>query len=208
MIHILTRINRLRTIRFILIILCGLLIVGGEVYAQQSSKNAKKKYSKRKKVKKKAPAPALPVFTLSGKIMMVESYCGGAAPSRELLNEIKRPKPCLEKYFFIKKGDANSAKNPVIDVIKVDSTGSFSIKLKQGVYCIIQDFQTKPLQLENYKSSTLYQYQGDDCMRKFWADCYQTVDLKSNVSDLNITVYKKCFGDGNPCMLYTGPMPP
>jgi hypothetical protein len=45
-------------------------------------------------------------------------------------------------------------------------------------------------------------------MRKFWADCYQTVDLKSNVSDLNITVYKKCFGDGNPCMQYTGPMPP
>ena len=115
MIHILTRINRLRTIRFILIILCGLLIVGGEVYAQQSSKNAKKKYSKRKKVKKKAPAPALPVFTLSGKIMMVESYCGGAAPSRELLNEIKRPKPCLEKYFFIKKHKRKNRNNTILD---------------------------------------------------------------------------------------------
>lgn len=175
--------------------------------AQQTKKPAKKKYTKHKKTKKKR-TPPLPTFTLSGRILMIESYCGGAAPSRELLEEIKKPKPCLEKYFFIKKGEANSAKNPVIDVIKVDSTGSFSMQLKQGTYCILQDFQTKPLQLENYKTNNNFQYQGDDCMRKYWADCYQTIELKENTNDLIITVYKKCFGDNNPCMIYTGPMPP
>ena len=173
----------------------------------QQKKPTKKKYSKSKK-KSKKPVVVLPTYTLTGKILMVETYCGGAAPSRELLEEIRKPKPCLEKHFFLKKSDANSAKNPVIDVIHVDSTGSFSIQLKQGTYCIIQDFQTKPIQLENYKTNNNFQYQGDDCMRKYWADCYQTIELKENINDLIITVYKKCFGDGNPCMIYTGPMPP
>ncbi len=196
----------MRTIKYILFILLGLMLFVNETQAQQK-KTGKKKYSKHKKKAKKA-APVLPTFTLSGQILIVESYCGGAAPSRELLEEVRRPKPCLEKYFFLKKGDANSAKNPVIDVINVDSTGRFSFKLKQGSYCVIQDFQTKPIQLENYKTSNNFDYQGDDCMRKYWADCYQTIDLKENINDLIITVYKKCFGNGNPCMIYTGPMPP
>lgn len=177
-----------------------------DAHAQQKKKPVKKKYSKHKKAKK--PAVVLPVFTLKGKIVLVDSYCGGAAPSRELLEEIRRPKPYLEKYFFLKRGDANSAKNPVIDVIIVDSLGNFSLELKQGVYCFIQDFQTKPLQLGNYKTSGNFQFQGDECMRKYWADCYLTIDLKQNINDLIITVYKKCFSDGNPCMIYTGPMPP
>jgi hypothetical protein len=196
----------LRIFKLILFIGIGIFALMNDAHAQQKKKPVKKKYSKNKKAKK--PIPALPTFTLSGKILMVESYCGGAAPSRELQDEIKKPKPCLEKYFFLKKGDANSAKNPVIDVINVDSTGSFSFQLKQGVYCVIQDFQTKPLQLENYKTSNNFNYQGDDCMRKYWADCYQTIDLKENINDLIITVYKKCDGDGNPCMIYTGPMRP
>lgn len=196
----------MKTIKYLALIFLGLLFCVNDVSAQQKKKPVKKKYSKHKKTRK--AAPALPTFTLSGKILMVESYCGGAAASREMLDEIRKPKPCLEKYFFIKKGDANSAKNPVIDVINVDSLGNFSFQLKQGSYCIIQDFQTKPLQLENYKSVMNFEYQGDDCMRKYWADCYQTIDLKENINDLIITVYKKCFGAGNPCMIYTGPMPP
>lgn len=184
-----------------------MLVMVNDVDAQQTKKPVKKKHAKHKKAKRK-PAPALPTFTLSGKILMIESYCGGAAPSRELLEEIRKPKPCTEKYFFIKKGDANSAKNPVIDAIHVDSAGSFSIQLKQGTYCILQDFQTKPLQLEQFKSGNNFEYQGDDCMRKYWADCFQMVDLKGNINDFTITVYKKCFGDGNPCLIYTGPMPP
>jgi hypothetical protein len=196
----------LKTIKYILFIALAMLMFVNESQAQQK-KPVKKKYSKSKK-KAKKPVVVLPTYTLTGKILMVESYCGGAAPSRELLEEIKKPKPCLEKHFFLKKGEANSAKNPVIDVINVDSTGSFSIQLKQGTYCIIQDFQTKPIQLENYKTNSSFQYQGDDCMRKYWADCYQTIELKENINDLIITVYKKCFGDGNPCMNYIGPMPP
>jgi hypothetical protein len=205
--HILIRTNKLKIFKLLLFLCCSALMCVSVANAQQTKKPAKKKYTKHKKTKKKR-TPPLPTFTLSGRILMIESYCGGAAPSRELLEEIKKPKPCLEKYFFIKKGEANSAKNPVIDVIKVDSTGSFSMQLKQGTYCILQDFQTKPLQLENYKTNNNFQYQGDDCMRKYWADCYQTIELKENTNDLIITVYKKCFGDNNPCMIYTGPMPP
>lgn len=208
MIHTLIRINKLKIIKLITLFLCGFLLLSSHVNAQQGKKKTtKKKHSKHHKAKKKA-APALPTFTLSGKIVMVESYCGGAAPSREMLQEISKPKPCLDKYFFLKKGDANSAKNPVIDVIKVDSTGSFSFQLKQGSYCVLQDFQTKPLQLENFKNANNFEYSGDECMRKYWADCYQTIQLNQDINNLIITVYKKCFGDGNPCLIYTGPMPP
>ena len=196
----------MKTIKLILYILFGLLVISSDTFAQQKKKSTKKKHSKHKS--KKKPAVVLPVFTLSGKIQIVDDYCGGAALPQEEMEQIRKPRPCLEKYFFLKKGDANSAKNPVIDVINVDSLGNFSFQLKQGVYCVIQDFQTKPIQLENYKTGNNFQYQGDDCMRKYWADCYQTIDLKSNINDLIITVYKHCFGNGNPCMIYTGPMPP
>lgn len=204
---ILIRTNKLKIIKLVLLLFCGILMHVNYAEAQQAKKPVKKKHVKHKKAKRK-PAPVLQTFALTGKILIVESYCGGAAPSRDLLETIRKPKPCLEKHFFLKKGDANSAKNPVIDVINVDSTGSFSMQLKQGTYCILQDFQTKPLQLENYKTGNNYDYQGDDCMRKYWADCYQTIELKENINDFIITVYKKCFGDGNPCMIYTGPMPP
>ena len=196
----------MKTINLIILIFCSLIFSSYEIQAQQKKKTAKKKHAKHKH--KKAPAAAVPTFTLSGKILIVNNYCGGVAPTQELLNSIREPQPCLEKYFFLKKGEANSAKNPVIDVIHIDSTGSFSVQLKKGTYCVIQDFQTKPLKLDNYKESENFKFQGDDCMRKYWSDCYQTIELNQNINDLIITTYKKCFGDGNPCMLYTGPMRP
>lgn len=177
--------------------------------AQQNKKKpVKKKSHKSKKPVPKKTVPQLRTFTLEGRVEFVDAYCGGAKPSAELLEMIKSPKPYTLSKFFIKKGEANSAKNPVVTFIETDTAGKFSIRLKEGQYCIIQDFQTKPLQLENYKSGINYTYQGDDCMRKYWADCYQSIDLKSDTSNLIITIYKKCFNDGNPCMQYIGPMPP
>ncbi len=161
----------------------------------------KKKPTSKKHVKhKRKPKPqvVIPEFTLSGKILLKEEFCDEEA-SKEII------KPCLEKTFFIKKGDANSAKNPVIDALHVDSTGAFSMRLKSGKYCILQDFQTRALALENYTSSEKFEYLGNDCMRKYWADCYLDIVLDKDINNLVITYSKKCHQSDNPCMKSLNP---
>ncbi len=167
------------------------------IYAQQSKKKpVKKKVSKHQK--KSKAAPVIPTYTLSGRIEIVEDICN---EEKQKIGE-SNPKPCLDKYFFIKKGNSNSAKNPVIDVIKVDEQGNFNLRLKQGNYCIIQSFQTKPLQLENYQSTKDFEYLGEDCLRQFWADCYKFVELNQDINDLIIKVSTTCYGENNPCLKY------
>ena len=46
-------------------------------------------------------------FLIKGKVTQTWSYCGGAAPTEEILEQCARPQPYNGKVFFLRKGKVN-----------------------------------------------------------------------------------------------------
>ena len=73
---------------------------------------------------------------ISGRVLQTSSYCGGAAPPPELLQELATPKPLANKTLYIKNGTANS-NSPSLPFTS-DSEGRFTLALSAGAYCIVE----------------------------------------------------------------------
>src|SRR4051812_11044433 len=82
------------------------------------------------------------LLTVSGKVTQTSSYCGGARPSEEMMEQYNKPKPYAGKIFYVRKGKENNKKAVVLKFIS-DSAGNFSFQLPAGSYCIIQQEQLK-----------------------------------------------------------------
>ena len=48
------------------------------------------------------------MFKVTGNILVAGSYCGGAAPSKEMEEEARRPKPFANQGFLIRAGKMNA----------------------------------------------------------------------------------------------------
>ena len=146
---------------------------------------------------------------ISGKVTQTSSYCGGAAPSEEMLRQYEQPTPYAGKVFYVRKGNTNDLKQPVVLKFKSDSSGKFSFRLAPGVYSIIQEEQVKALNLKKYVSNSEVSV-DQTCLKTWWKKPYQVLVIKDKeVKDLNFNFYHPCFISGDiPCMTYTGPMPP
>jgi|GEM_PF-4165288 len=129
---------------------------------------------------------------LKGIVRIIHVYNGGAEPAREILDELSKPVPFVNKELFLKKtyyGDLGY-------VIQTDSTGHFDLDIKPGVYNIyfsnentsgkkmIDSTDVKSTCEENYKTQSHGQLK---------------VFRKGN-SPVEITIRESI----NPC----GPLPP
>jgi len=144
-------------------------------------------------------------------ITSTESYCGGARPSDEMLQEIQTPKPYAFKTFYLRKGAQNS-KGKVIKVV-TDSAGCFSIKLKPGKYCLLYPTQLKEPDYSKYKSTENQEYLGKACLRAWWLKGWQIISVKDTADraiSKSFNIHFPCFINeiDNPCMQYVGPYPP
>ena len=63
-----------------------------------------------------------------------EQYCGGAAPSPEILRSLQRPLGCAE--FVVRAGSANLVSAPIVARFATQADGKFSVALAPGVYCV------------------------------------------------------------------------
>jgi hypothetical protein len=109
-------------------------------------------------------------------ITSTESYCGGARPSDEILQDVQTPKPYAFKTFYIRKGAQNS-KGKAIKVV-TDSAGCFSIKLKPGKYCLLYPTQLKEPDYSKYKSTQVRSTQGKACLKAWWLKGWQVISVK------------------------------
>ena len=144
-------------------------------------------------------------YNVSGTVTTTSSYCGGAAPSQEMLAQMAKPRPIAGKQLFIKSGKENSEGGAVIKSITTDSLGHFQINLKNGAYCIVEEYKSKPLVIPK---NDKYSKWDEECLKEKYAQCdYQLDVLNKNVDDLNINFHKQCTWS-QPCLQYDGPLPP
>lgn len=141
-------------------------------------------------------------YTVSGTIFELRQYCGGARPSEEILH----PKPLAVHgiTLYIRKTLMNSSENQIIDSVVSGFDGSFSIQLPAGTYCFIEAAKKAQMKMPVNDQYNTY---DTACYRKNYNTCDFSVDVKSNISKIEIVLERRCPWN-RPCVQYKGPLPP
>lgn len=110
---------------------------------------------------------------VKGTIMHTRTYCGGAAPSEDMIDKMKKEIPFANHNFVVKKTttDVNSA--PIFKDFTTDEKGNFSISLPKGNYSVFIQEKT-----QDYEKGIMAQFgRSENC--KTWKN---TADFTLNVS--------------------------
>lgn len=144
-------------------------------------------------------------YMVSGKVTTTNLYCGGAAPTKEMLERLKKPIPYLNKIFYVKNISDNYSEEKIILNFQSDSLGNFRFQLQPGSYAIFLEEQINKPKMSDYKNLELNQ----SCYQEWQNKPYKTLEIKeSNTENLSFRINRKCFIPmDNPCLSYTGPLP-
>lgn len=146
-------------------------------------------------------------YLIKGNVKQTSSYCGGARPSQEMLDEFATPKPFPNKTFYVLKGKTNNLSNKIIATFTTDTNGNFSFKLPPGTYSILVEEQTKPIKAQDYTNK--YQTVNDKCLQRWWQKPYYLLIVKNKNKPLNFIFNHRCYINNDiPCITYIGPKHP
>jgi len=147
--------------------------------------------------------------TISGTITTSGSYCGGVAPSEEMLQDVQATKPMSGFVIYVKKGTKNKLSSCIVDSTYTDSKGNYSFDLRPGNYVLLQKEQLNKDVFETYKQSKWMQVDLE-CMQLWWEKGLTTITVDAeSINNLNFHFQKRCFIPLSiPCLRYYGPYPP
>ena len=151
---------------------------------------------------------------VSGTVVHMAAYCGGARMPDEFLNDLTKPKPFSTKKLYVMKGKINGFDAKPFLVFISDSLGHFSIVLPAGDYCIVDEFKRDKKYydsiLETYRIETENYSAVDPVCLKGWFEMPDAVFTvtKAGLKDLTIVYTDKCPWNSIPCVMYKGPLPP
>jgi hypothetical protein len=141
-----------------------------------------------------------------GYVTYTQNYCGGAAPSPELIASLATPKPLVNKVLYVKLGAKNTSKSVVVKKIILDDSGRFAIKLRVGqTYCFLEEWKGKPFVAPQNTSTVIWDIQ---CLRQRYAQADYVLKVTQKEKILvRINFPMPCFYAPY-CGAYMGPMPP
>jgi hypothetical protein len=146
-------------------------------------------------------------FAVTGHILIQGSYCGGAAPSKEMEEEARRPKPYAKQPLLIREGKANALGTAMVTRTTTDANGDFKVDLPAGSYCLVLAEKERTRDAGFYNLT--YMQVDKPCDTRWLNTCDITFTVADRpVSGLRLTLQKKCFIESlSPCITYTGPKP-
>lgn len=144
-----------------------------------------------------------------GTVTQTSDYCGGAAPSEEILKNLSTPSPLAEKEIYVRTGAKNkpskSGQNPVYTKVTTDENGKFSVMLKSGsTYCFIEDWKAKPFKVP---ANTKHLVWDASCLYERYILADFVITVTKNNPEVKINYHKPCFYSPY-CGTYSGPLPP
>jgi len=151
----------------------------------------------------------VPLLTLGQKVKIDVlthiPYCGAARPTAE----IGRGKDELTPNYIIILIERTSKKRIEI---KTNAEGSWSGKLKPGVYeayrldkTLSNDELKLKYKLEHTEN---FRYQGDECLDDWKIEPDYVLEVaKNKKQSFTITIRSYCYRGTRPCIEYTGPKP-
>jgi hypothetical protein len=141
-------------------------------------------------------------YSVKIKATTTSNYCGGAAPSDDMVEKLKTPRGINGTTFYIISGSANKANRKIIDSFITDDLGEANIKLRAGTFAIITSEQKA-----SFKNKTNDDYQTWDnaCLLKRW-QTPQVIFKSAAKKNISFNIEKPCQWS-MPCGKYTGPLP-
>lgn len=127
-----------------------------------------------------------------GKVTYTEQYCGGAAPTPQIIEEMDKEKPFANRNLCVKAYHATDLRSqPVITKVTTDENGAFSVSLDKGKYALVIEQK-----IQDYSKGIMGKF-GNSSGCQNWqntADMTFTVGKKSNKFTA-LTFHEGC----NPC---------
>lgn len=157
--------------------------------------------------KEKEPLPESQK-NIQGIVKFTYDYCGGAAPSDEMLKRLQTPRAISNYILYLKAGTKNND-TPVLDSSNCNEQGQYNFKVKPGKYVILTVDQIKNFSTKNYTSKYL-QVDDEQCLKQWWENgLYKVTVGNEDVALADTILNQRCNGLGLiPCMSFTGPLPP
>ncbi len=149
------------------------------------------------------------MVTIEGYVTQTSDYCGGAAPSEEILKNLATPSPLAEKEIYIRTGAKNkpsrSGQNAVYTRVTTDKNGKFYVKLKSGsTYCFIDGWKAKPFKVP---ANTKYIVWDAACLYERYINADYVLKVGNHHQVVTINYHNPCFYHPY-CGTYSGPLPP
>ncbi|MEO9534402.1 MAG: hypothetical protein ABJG68_05340 [Crocinitomicaceae bacterium] len=135
-------------------------------------------------------------------------YCGGMAPTPDMLANLTQPQSNQE---FVLIDLTNDTKKNV----KTDATGTLYLNLKKGKYAIREKY--KDCSFTEFKNNNLAVNKpycepslDTNCMYNWWMSNLGEFEVSSldSLQEINYGTSNRCFTGNNPCIYYNGPIPP
>lgn len=143
-------------------------------------------------------------FNIQLKIQRHFPYCGGAAPTEDMLNNYS---PVSGNFILIEKQTATRS-------TVISKNGIIQLQLKPGQYSIRETFKDIPFDVFYAKHAitdrTHYQNDSEECYKRWWKTNLFEFEITDTTTFLKYekTLYSRCFTGNNPCLQYSGPYPP
>lgn len=139
--------------------------------------------------------------TVSGKVVEMKEYCGGANPSEEIRDSLRKEKPYPNKELWIRPGTANGMTNPVLH-FATDAKGNFRIRLPEGDYCIVEEQKKNELETPRTMKPGAGEPEGrnrasdpsvQECLRTWWGTCDKTLKVdREDLRGVTIQFHRAC----------------
>lgn len=149
-----------------------------------------------------------PLFEVSGYLMGTSSYCGGAAPSQEILKAYSTPHGWPGQTLIVRRGTVNQPGKPLVQRAVTDAGGKFVFHLPAGQYCLAFGEKEVPRPASFYNIAN--QPVDKACDDRWLQTCELTFEVvDKGIDSLQISIHRPCFVTSHsPCVHYAGPMPP
>ncbi len=145
-----------------------------------------------------------------GLVTLTSSYCGGARPTDEVMQEYNTPKPYAGKVLYFREGDKNDLNKKIVAKTVTNDSGYFEVKLPVGTYAIILEEQLKKANPGNFATPNTISVDSL-CLAQWWETPLKVITVSSKVppEKIQLNFHRECFISKDiPCLRYNGPMPP
>lgn len=146
-------------------------------------------------------------------VTSTSSYCGGARPPEEMLQELRTPRKLAGREVVIRRGNVNRVEEEIVWSGKSDENGELHVALTPGEYCLSgiekrSRAYVDSLIMVHKNPVTNYDPIDVGCIEK-WIERPETVfkvDLNgSHLFEVNFHI--PCSWNATPCVNYNGPKP-
>lgn len=134
------------------------------------------------------------------------SYCGGAAPSEEILQDLRTPQPLPDWKLLFYRADAILQRREGEPKVAVSNQNGFvrvalDVLPSNSIYCVVEESKSRDLIVPPNDGCAKY---DQNCLQKQHDTCDFVLTAENTTATLNFPTY--CSW-ATPCINYTGPLP-